>query len=168
MKRLLPFPFMSAALLVFWLLLNQSLDIGQWLIGAVLAVGLPLLAYPLQSPERGRVRRPLALLRLLSMSAIEIVRSAFNVCRIILFVHPHKVQSQFIKVPLDLRSPTGLAVLSCLINSTPGTVWVEILGDSHELALHVFDLHDEQWWIDTIKTHYEQPLIEVFEDGGRT
>jgi multicomponent K+:H+ antiporter subunit E len=42
-------------------------------------------------------------------------------------------------------------------------VWVEILPENHELLLHVFDLHDEQWWIDTIKTRYEQPIIEVFE-----
>ncbi|MBL4953526.1 Na+/H+ antiporter subunit E, partial [Neobacillus sp. YIM B02564] len=59
--------------------------------------------------------------------------------------------------------PFGLALLSCLINSTPGTVWVEILPESHQLALHVLDLHDEQWWIDTIKSRYEQPLIEIFE-----
>ena len=54
-------------------------------------------------------------------------------------------------------------MLSCLINSTPGTVWVEILPDSHELSLHVFDLHDAQWWVNTIKQRYEQPLREIFE-----
>jgi len=166
MRRLFPFPLLSLALLIFWLLLNQTLAAAHWLLGALLAAGAPLLVRPLL-PEPERMRRPFALLRLLAMSAVEIVRSAFNVCRIILFVRPRNVHSQFIRVPLDLRSPTGLAILSCLINSTPGTVWVEILGDRHELALHVFDLHDEQWWIDTIKTRYERPLIEVFENGGQ-
>ena len=94
---------------------------------------------------------------------IEIVRSCINVSRLILFTPRNKLNSQFIRIPLDIRNPYGLAMLSCLINSTPGTVWVEILPDTHELALHVFDLHDEQWWIDTIKTQYERPLIEVFE-----
>jgi multicomponent K+:H+ antiporter subunit E len=37
------------------------------------------------------------------------------------------------------------------------------LPDRHVLALHVFDLHDEQWWVDTIKQRYERPLIEIFE-----
>jgi multicomponent K+:H+ antiporter subunit E len=73
------------------------------------------------------------------------------------------VNSQFIKIPLDMRDPYGLAMLSCLINTTPGTVWVEILEEKHELVLHVFDLHDAQWWIDTIKERYEKPLIEIFE-----
>jgi multicomponent K+:H+ antiporter subunit E len=46
---------------------------------------------------------------------------------------------------------------------TPGTVWVEILPERYELALHVFDLNDEAWWVDTIKTRYEQPLMLIFQ-----
>lgn len=163
MNHWLPSPFTSVALLLTWLMLNQSIEPAQLLLGALLAVTVPILMRPLQPLAAPRLKKPSALLRLLGMSFVEIVRSCFNVSRIILFVKPHDVQSQFIRVPLDLRNPYGLAVLSCLINTTPGTVWVEILPDSHELALHVFDLHDEQWWIDTIKTRYEQPLIDVFE-----
>lgn len=163
MKRWLPSLPLSFALLVTWLLLNQSIAPAHLLLGSVLAVAAPLLARPLQPHGHARIRRPLALFRLLWMSAIEIVRSCVNVSSIILFRKAEGVNSQFIRVPLDLRSPHGLALLSCLINSTPGTVWVELLSDGKELLLHVFDLHDEQWWIDTIKTRYEQPIREVFE-----
>ena len=97
------------------------------------------------------------------MALVEVIRSCFNVCRIILFADYKQVNSQFIRVPLTIRDPYGLAMLSCLINMTPGTVWVEILPERYELALHVFDLHDEQWWIETIQTRYEQPLIAIFE-----
>ena len=167
MRRWLPSPLLSASLLLIWLLLNQSVAPGHWLLGAVLGIVAPLLARPLQPHGHARPGRPLALLRLLWLSAIEIVRSCFNVSQIILLRRPARVNSQFIRVPLDLRSPQGLALLSCLINSTPGTVWVEIVPDSHELLLHVFDLHDEQWWVETIKTRYEQPIIEVFETPDR-
>jgi multicomponent K+:H+ antiporter subunit E len=123
-----------------------------------------VLTKPLMEPVGFPVlKRPLVLFRLLGMAVVEIVRSAFNVSRIILFAKPAGLNSQFIRIPLDLRNPYGLAVLSCLINSTPGTVWTEMLLQKHELVLHVFDLHDEQWWIDTIKTRYEKPLIEIFE-----
>ncbi|HAF56525.1 MAG TPA: Na+/H+ antiporter subunit E [Thauera sp.] len=166
MRRWLPSPLLSASLLVMWLLLNQSMAPGHWLLGAVLGIVAPLLARPLQPHGHARIHRPLALFRLLWFSAIEIVRSCFNVSQIILLRRSADVNSQFIRVPLDLRSPHGLALLSCLINSTPGTVWVEIIPDSHELLLHVFDLHDEAWWVDTIKTRYEQPIIEVFEGPG--
>ena len=87
-------------------------------------------------------------------------------CRIILFADYAAVKSEFITVPLTIRDPYGLAVLSCLINMTPGTVWVEILPERYELVLHVFDLHDAAWWVDTIQTRYEQPLIQIFETKG--
>jgi multicomponent K+:H+ antiporter subunit E len=164
MKRWLPSPLVSGILLLLWLLLNQSLEPAQVLLGAVLAVVLPVLAKPLLQPlGYPRLSKPVALFSLLAMALVEIVRSALNVGRIILFGKREGVNSQFIRIPLDLRNPYGLALLSCLINSTPGTVWVEILPDRYELALHVFDLHDEQWWIDTIKTRYERPIMTIFE-----
>jgi len=163
MKRWLPFPMMSVVLLLFWLLLNQSLAPSDLLLGAILGVVVPLLTKPLVPLGYPKLKRPLTLFRLLSMALVEIVRSCLNVSWLILSKKRDGLNSQFIKVPLDIRNPYGLALLSCLINSTPGTVWVEILPDRYELALHVFDLHDEQWWVETIKTRYEKPLIEIFE-----
>lgn len=163
MKRWLPSPMMSFVLLLFWLLLNESLEPAQILLGAVLAVVVPLLTRPLQPLAYPRLAKPFLLLRLLGMALIEIIRSCFNVSWLILSSRRDKLNSQFIRIPLDIRNPYGLALLSCLINSTPGTVWVEILPDNYELSLHVFDLHDEQWWINTIKTRYEKPLIEIFK-----
>lgn len=164
MKRWLPSPLLAGILLLLWLLLQQSMDPATLFLGAILAIAVPLLTRPFFHPVGfPRIKRPMLLLHLLSMVAIEIVRSGFNVSRIILFARPAGLNSQFIRIPLDLKSPYGLALLSCLINMTPGTVWVEILPEKVELVLHVFDLHDEQWWIDTIKTHYEKPLIDIFE-----
>lgn len=161
--RWLPHPVVSALLCALWLLLNQAFDAATLLLGAVLGLAIPLLVRRLQPLGYPRMRAPLTLLRLLRMATVEIARSCFNVSRIILFSDHGTVNSQFIRVPLTIRDPYGLAMLSCLLNMTPGTVWVEILPERYELSLHVFDLHDEGWWIDTIKTRYEQPLIDIFE-----
>lgn len=163
MKRFIPSPLLTLALLITWLLLNQTVAFAHILLGTALGIAAPLFARPLLPHGHARIRRPLALFKLLWLSLIEIVRSCFNVSRVILFARTDGLNSQFIRIPLDMKSPHGLAFLSCLINSTPGTVWVELLPDTHELVLHVFDLHDAQWWIDTIKTRYEQPLMELFE-----
>ena len=163
MKRWIPSPWASVALLALWLLLNQTLEPAHLLLGAGLGIAVPLLTRNLLPLGYPRLAKPFVLLRLLGMALVEIVRSGLNVARIILFSSASGLNSRFITIPLDLRDPHGLAMLSCLINSTPGTVWVEILPERHELALHVFDLHDEQWWVDTIKSRYEQPLIDIFE-----
>jgi multicomponent K+:H+ antiporter subunit E len=162
MNSWLPYPVVSLGLCALWLLLNQSAEPAHLLLGVLLGVSAPLLARRLQPRGYPRLRAPLALARLLSMASVEVVRSCFGVCRIILFADHAKVNSSFIRVPLRLRDPYGLALLSCLINLTPGTVWVEILPDSHDLVLHVFDLQDEQFWIDTIQQRYERPLLDIF------
>ena len=161
MKRWLPTPLISLTLLGLWLMLNQTLHPAHLLLGALVAVVVPLLVAPLR-PTPVRVSRPMTVARLTVYSLIEILRSCFNVCSLILF-RSNRLNTQFIRIPLDLRDPHGLAVLACIINSTPGTVWVEIIPGTNDLALHVFDLHDANWWVNMIKTKLERPLIEIFE-----
>src|SRR5690554_3359291 len=162
MTTWLPAPRLSITLLVIWLLVNQSLQPADILLGLLLAIIIPHWFRAIL-PVDVTIRRPLIIVNLIIGSMIEIIRSSINVSLLILFTRRDRLNSQFITVPLDMRSPSGLAVLAGIINTTPGTVWVELLPDTYDLALHVFDLHDEQWWIDTIKTRYEQPLIEIFE-----
>ena len=66
-------------------------------------------------------------------------------------------------IPLDLRDKTGLAILSCIVTSTPGTAWVEYADDTGTLLIHVLDLVEESEWIRTIKARYEARLLEIFE-----
>ncbi|MCL4182422.1 MAG: Na+/H+ antiporter subunit E [Burkholderiaceae bacterium] len=162
MKRWLPMPLLSVFLAVMWLLLAQSLAPGQVLLAVLLALWVPVATARMR-PLRPRVRRPLVIARLLAHVLFDIVRSCINVSRIILGRRERRQRSGFMTIPLDLRDPHGLAVLSAIINSTPGTVWAELSEDRALLMIHVLDLHDEQWWIDTIKTRYETPLRAIFE-----
>ena len=164
MKRWFPLPVTSALLFLIWLLINRSVSPGQLLLALILAISLPLMFKGLQPSGDPVVYRPWVLFTLLAMALIEVIRSCFNVSRIIMFRKSDGIHSRFVRIPLDLTNDYGLALLSCLINITPGTVWVEIMPDTGELSLHVFDLHDEQWWIDTIKQRYEKPLMMIFEN----
>jgi len=68
-----------------------------------------------------------------------------------------------VKIPLDLRDPHGLAMLTVIITGTPGTVWAGHDNERNELNLHVLDLEDEAVWVYKVKQHYERPLMEIFE-----
>ena len=74
-----------------------------------------------------------------------------------------QVHSGFVAIPLTITSRHGLAVLACIITSTPGTIWVSYDPIGNMLLIHVLDLVDEQTWIDTIQSRYERPLLEIFE-----
>ena len=153
-------PFLSLALLLTWLMLNHSFTLTDVLIGLVLAISIPYFSRDLLNTQTA-IRRPLTIIRLSAYVLWDIIRSALQVC--VAIISPKPTNSVFIQVPLQLRNQQGLAVLSAIINCTPGTVWVEILPDSHILNLHVFDLKDKKALIDSIKQRLEAPLITIFE-----
>ncbi|HEY0202376.1 MAG TPA: Na+/H+ antiporter subunit E, partial [Burkholderiaceae bacterium] len=141
MNKLLPSPWLSLALLVLWLLLN-GLDAGHLLLGAVLAVLVPLGTQSLR-PTPMRLRHPLVALRLLLRVGRDAIASNLDIARTVLGAGRRQPRSAFVVVPLDLRDPVALAALSSIMCVIPGTVWCEIALDRSALLLHVFDLRDE-------------------------
>ena len=162
MKRLLPFPLLSAGLLALWLLLNQSLSLGQLLLGTLVAVVMPLLMAPLR-PASGPISRPLVLARLILRVGGDVVLSALDVGRGVLVNRQRAPRGSFVVVPLALRDAHALAALAMITAVVPGTVWSELAPDRSALLLHVFDVDDEASFIEHFKTRYEKPLLEIFE-----
>jgi multicomponent K+:H+ antiporter subunit E len=162
MRRLFPFPLLSAGLLAMWLLLNQTLAFGHVLLGGVLAL-LGARALVLLQPATPGIQRHRSVVRLFFRVLTDIVRSNLAVGWIILRPRPPRRTAGFVNIPLHLRDPYGLAVLACIITSTPGTLWVSFDSATGVLMIHVLDLVDENDWIRTIKNRYERPLLEIFE-----
>ena len=161
MKRL-PF-LLLIGLVVMWLLLNDTVSVGHVVLGSLLALLMVLGFRPIR-PDQPRVRRPLTIVRLLGRVLVDIVRSNLGVARIVLgLTGKRQVHSGFVHIALDMRDPHGLAALSAIVTSTPGTVWVDLTPDGGTLTLHVLDLQDESAWIRTIKQRYERLLMEIFE-----
>jgi multicomponent K+:H+ antiporter subunit E len=162
MKRWLPAPLLSAALLAMWLMLHPSLDAVDWLLGVALAVLLPRLLAALR-PAAGPVRQPLVAARLALRVAVEVVHSALDVAAGILRAGRRPPRGAFVTVPLELRDTHGLAVLAVITAVIPGTVWSELAPDRSALLLHVFDLDDEAAFVHRFKARYERPLMEIFQ-----
>ncbi|MFC0242998.1 Na+/H+ antiporter subunit E [Rhodopseudomonas telluris] len=162
MKELLPFPLISLCLLAMWLWLSQSIAPGPILLGSLFAVMGGWLLRQLQ-PDAGHVRNPAAMVRLTALVLVDVIRSNLAVAAIVLGGQRHNITSGFVDIPLDMRSRQGLAVLACILTSTPGTLWIDFNRDSGILQLHVLDLVDEHEWVERIKGRYESLLLEIFE-----
>ena len=159
MSRVLPYPLLTVSLLAMWLLLN-GLSVGQVLLGGAIAVAASNVTAAL-GPAKLRIKRWHLLPKLVMIVVLDIWRSNIAVARLILHPdHPRRV-SGFVVVPLELRDPAGLAILACIVTSTPGTAWVEYDSESNKLLLHVLDLVDDAHWIDLIKNRYERLLLEI-------
>ncbi|MBL8581204.1 MAG: Na+/H+ antiporter subunit E [Rhizobiaceae bacterium] len=161
MARLLPYPLLTAGLLLMWLLLT-SFTPGQFVIGIGVAVGAShaLSALGEASPP---IRRWSAIPRLVGIVTYDILRSNLAVARILLSASGRPQRSGFVRVPIRLRSPAGLAILAIVITATPGTAWLDYSSTRGEILIHVFDLGDEQEWVELIGDRYERLLLEIFE-----
>ena len=162
MKRILPAPLLSAGLFVLWLVLNGSVSPGQVVLAAALAIAVPILSAPLR-PQPVRVRRPGVVLRLIAAVAYDVVRSNIDVGLRVLHARRRPPRGAFVRIPLQLHDPNGIAVLALITTIVPGTVWSELARDRSMFLLHVFDLADEAEFVAHFKHRYERPLLEIFE-----
>lgn len=160
MSRLLPYPLLTVSLLVMWLLLN-SFSLGHAILGTAVALFASRAMAALQ-PSKPRLRRWDLIPKLIYLVFVDILRSNIAVTSIILKGGDKRQTSGFVMIQLELRDRTGLAILACIITSTPGTAWVDYNAANGRLLTHVLDLVDEQGWIDVIK-RYEYLLKEIFE-----
>ena len=146
LKRLFPAPLLSLT--------------GQWLLGALLGLVIPLFATRLDR-EFGRIGSVRQVPRMLGVLAWDVVHSNLVVARQVLGSES-RITPGFIWVPLDIANIHGIAVLTSIITLTPGTVSSALSDDRKYLLVHVFNLKDADEVIRQIKTRYEAPLMEIF------
>lgn len=162
MKRWLPSPWLTLALFVGWLLLAGTLGADQLLLGAIVALAMPLLARPLR-PRPGPLARPRVLLALILRVGAHVLVSSAQVALGILKARRRPPRGAFADIPLELRDEHALAALAMIVTVVPGTVWCELAPDRSVLRLHVFDLGDEADFVARFRADYVLPLKEIFE-----
>jgi multicomponent K+:H+ antiporter subunit E len=159
--RLLPSPTISILLFIVWLLLNNTLEPGHLVLGAFLALLIPLLTSGMQDPQPS-IRKPLVAIRYVCMVIADIVVANFEVA--FLVIGPAKrLSPAFVAVPIDIQHELPITILASTVSLTPGTVSAEISEDKQWLYVHVLKLTDKDELIALIKQRYERPLMEIFE-----
>lgn len=162
MSRLVPHPVLSLLLLVMWLLLTRFSP-GQLVLGILIGLVAGWALSGLH-PQGQRLRRWDLIAKLVAIVTYDILRSNIAVAWLILTGGRKGLRrSDFIEIPLDLRSQGALALLAIILTATPGTAWLEYKPATGTLLLHVFDLVDEATWRDLIKNRYEALLLEILE-----
>lgn len=159
-QRLLPSPLLSAVLFLVWPVLNQSWSVGQLLLGFCLAVVIPWFTEPLRETQP-QLRRPLLAAKLLLLVLKDIVTSNIDVAKLILG-RESRIRPAFVWVPLTITEPHGIVALAGIITMTPGTLSADLTLDRRHLLVHAFNVDDEAALIESIKTRYEAPLLEIF------
>lgn len=160
--RLLPHPLLSLGLIVIWLLLVNHFTLGSLVMGAILGFVIPRLVSAYW-PQRVPLRNLPALAAYILLVLWDIVVANIVVARIVLFMPNARIQSRWITVPLDLRTPEAITMLGGTITLTPGTVTADISADGRALLIHSLHAPDPGAIRDAIKTRYEARLKRIFE-----
>lgn len=159
----LPHPLLSLLLLMCWLWLNDTLAPGHLLLGALLALAIPLFTRRFW-PEPLVVRHPLKVVEYLLLVLWDIIVANLQVAALILGP-ASRLKPGYVAVPLDLRSDFGVTLLASTVTLTPGTVSVSIerRGDAAVLFVHCLRVDSESAIVATIKNRYEARLKEILE-----
>lgn len=160
-RRLLPHPILAAMLLTLWLVMQQSLSLGNVLLGAIIAIGVSLAARPVLV-DKVTVRHPLRVLQLIVITGFDIIRSNIEVL-VVLFQPRLAPKSQFVEMELELTDNFALAIFACIITATPGSAWLQYSRQRSCVLIHVFNVDDAEEWARVTKARYEPLLREIFE-----
>lgn len=160
-NRFLPRPRLSLALLVMWLLLENSISFSTVFFGVFLGWLIPLISHQLW-PEEYRPMKYLLFFRFSLVVLMDIVRASFHVARLILG-SSRKLRPAFVTFPLALKDNFSITVLANTVSLTPGTVSSEVSRDKRFLLIHALDVENEEALIKSIRDRYEAPLREIFQ-----
>ncbi|MCC7548574.1 MAG: Na+/H+ antiporter subunit E [Burkholderiales bacterium] len=148
-------------LTLFWLLLANTLDAGQIVLGLVLSAAVLWLTRPF-AESRLRIRRPAVAAKLAGLFLYDIVVANLAVARAVLSPGL-PIQPRFLRVPLELTDPGAAALLAGMVTLTPGTVSVDLDLDARTLTVHALLGQDEAATVDSIKRRYEARIREIFQ-----
>lgn len=160
-RRILPHPFLSIALIAVWMMLVNRFAWGSLVFAVLVGIILPL-ATEAYWPDRPRRIRPGRALAYTLLVLWDIIMANITVGRLILFVPNSRFRPAWISIPLDLTRPEAITALAATITLTPGTVSCDLSERGDALLVHCLHAPDPQSVVDDIKARYETRLKEIF------
>ena len=162
LRRLYPHPYLSLFLVLTWFLLVNHWKIGSLVMAVILATIIPLITAPYW-PHRPKLNSLPALLSYVVLVVWDVILANIQVAKIVLFMPRDRIQSAWVRVPIELKSPEAIALLAGTITMTPGTVTADMSACGRVLLIHSLHAPDPDAIRDDIKSRYETRLKRIFE-----
>jgi len=154
------------SMMLVWLILNASLSWEVILVGSVFATLLVLIfpAYGfLFAGTKFSRETPLIVLKYFSLFGRELVKSNLDVARRV--ISPQlRINPGIVEVKTKLTHPTYRLILANSITLTPGTLTVDMIGDS--LFIHWIDVtgKDVESATREISSKFEGVLLQLSQE----
>ena len=165
-KTNIPLQFINLwlTLLLIWLIANGSLATDTVLVGVVVSTVIAL-AFSAFSRVYSVIRwSPIVIyyyLMYLAAFTLELVKANLNVMRLV-FSPSIDITPGFVEIKTDLKSPIGRLALANSITLTPGTLVVDIKGDSLFVHWINIDATDPVAATEAISARFEKLLKVIY------
>lgn len=162
LRRLFPHPYLSALLVMVWLMLVNRFAWGSLVFAVIMAVIIPAVTAPYW-PDRARLHGIWRVIAYIFIVLYDIFKANIEVTLIVLFKPNRKLQPAWLPIPLRVTSPEAITVLASTITLTPGTVSADLSDDGRSLLVHCLHAPDPEAVRADIQSRYEDRLMEIFQ-----
>lgn len=159
-KKLLPAPWLALALLIVWLLLQNSISVGLIVLGTVLSIAIAWYTSRARE-EEVHLHKPFRAVQYFLLLLVDIVVANFKIAGLIIG-YKRRLSPALVEFPLELEGQVPITILAGTISLTPGTISSEISRDRKYLLIHALNVDDPDAMIREIKHRYERRLKEIF------
>jgi multicomponent K+:H+ antiporter subunit E len=143
-------------------MLNNTLSMNVVVLGLILGILIPVFTTPYW-PDRPALKNFPMIVEYAVIVIWDIIVANVVVAWTILFMRNRDIHSNWVAIPLEIRTPEAITVLAGTITLTPGTVSADIAANGRWLLVHCLNTDDPDGVRDQIKRRYERRLKEIFE-----
>jgi len=153
---------LNLILAISWSALSGSFTLGTLAVGFVLGFATLWLLQPLLGGASPYFLRSYYWVRLIILFHYELVVSSIAVVWDVV-TPSQKSRPGIIEVPLDIKSDTGILLVTNLISLTPGTLSLDVSEDRKTLFVHAMFADDPDAVVAQLKNTMEKWVREALE-----
>jgi len=159
--KIIPHPILSLVLFLMWIILNNSINPPDLILGIILALSIPQITTNFWSRKLANPQNILQVFAFMLIMAGDIIIANIRVS-ILILGRNSKLKPMFFTVPLTAENPYAISLLANCITLTPGTLSCKISLDNQKIFVHGLNVDDVEDVVAKIKSRYEQRIIKMF------
>ncbi|WP_439118357.1 Na+/H+ antiporter subunit E [Marivita sp.] len=152
---------LNIILAIAWVAFTGSVSLVGLITGFVIGYGALWLIQPLIGTS-SYFKRVAAWIKLVIMFHYELIVSSIAVAVDVLTPR-HRSRPAIIEVPLDVKTDTGILLVTNLISLTPGTLSLDVSEDRKTLLVHAMFADDPDALRKSLKDGMERWVIDAVE-----
>jgi len=152
---------LNIILAIAWVAFTGSVSLVGLITGFVICSGALWLIQPLIGTS-SYFKRVAAWIKLVIMFHYELIVSSIAVA-IDVLTPRHRSRPAIIEVPLDVKTDTGILLVTNLISLTPGTLSLDVSEDRKTLLVHAMFADDPDALRKSLKDGMERWVIDAVE-----